>query len=238
MLISKKKALNIRLPLLEHLNRTALSKDETALLLRLLEQCSQLLSFHYHFELKQLQPHAILRTDQSSYRLMERRPPRQHVVPIAEKTDSSQQGLELLFSPLLEEYYNPAYSHAEDNNDDQAPNASFQEDEFINPYWYISSTKKLVSLSSHQATLIIPMVHYISNHKVMITYGQEIIHLNKFVEIPTMPYKQDDSCHNPKMLYVRALTSEFVEPKNIKEAMQNSAWIKSKRRMNFISSTD
>ncbi|GKF95200.1 hypothetical protein Tco_0287935, partial [Tanacetum coccineum] len=55
MLISKKKALNIRLPLLEHLNRTALSKDGTTLLL------------------KQLQPHAILRTDQSSYRLMERR---------------------------------------------------------------------------------------------------------------------------------------------------------------------
>ncbi|GJX34551.1 hypothetical protein Tco_0246108 [Tanacetum coccineum] len=71
--LSKKKHLNIRLPLLEHLNRTALSKDGTALLLRLLEQCSQLLSFHYHFGLKQLQPHAILRTDQSSYRLMERR---------------------------------------------------------------------------------------------------------------------------------------------------------------------
>ncbi|GJT15401.1 hypothetical protein Tco_0874107 [Tanacetum coccineum] len=35
-------------------DRSALSKDETALLLRLLEQCSQLLSFHYHFGLKQL----------------------------------------------------------------------------------------------------------------------------------------------------------------------------------------
>ncbi|GJX86552.1 ribonuclease H-like domain-containing protein [Tanacetum coccineum] len=61
-------------------------------------------------------------------------PPRQHVVPTAEKTHSSQQGLEFLFSPLLEEYYNPAYGHAEDNNNDQAPNASFQEDEFINPF--------------------------------------------------------------------------------------------------------
>ncbi|GJU19620.1 retrovirus-related pol polyprotein from transposon TNT 1-94 [Tanacetum coccineum] len=226
MLISKNKALNIRLPLLEHLNKTALSKDETALLLRLLEQYSQLLRFHYHFGLKQLQPHAILRTDQSSYRLMERWygenldkmkekgdpcvmvgystqskgyrvynkrtrlivesihikfdeikemmsdhnssdlapqrqemsvenvssglvpqgqkasdydnsdpvPPRQNVVPTAEKTDSSQQGLEFLFSPLLEEYYNPAHGHAEDNNNDQAPNASFQEAEFINPF--------------------------------------------------------------------------------------------------------
>ncbi|GJS12278.1 retrovirus-related pol polyprotein from transposon TNT 1-94 [Tanacetum coccineum] len=37
-------------------------------------------------------------------------------------------------APLLEEYYNPAHGHAEDNNNDQAPNASFQEAEFINPF--------------------------------------------------------------------------------------------------------
>ncbi|GKG39492.1 hypothetical protein Tco_0463637, partial [Tanacetum coccineum] len=73
MPISKKKALNIKLPLLEHLNRTALSKDGIVLLLRLLVRCFQLLSFHYHFGLKQLQPHVILKTDQSSSRLMERR---------------------------------------------------------------------------------------------------------------------------------------------------------------------
>ncbi|GJV97374.1 hypothetical protein Tco_1548951 [Tanacetum coccineum] len=52
-------------------------------------------------------------------------PQDKNVVPTAEKTDSSQQGLEFLFSPLLEEYYNPAHGHAEDNNNDQAPNASF-----------------------------------------------------------------------------------------------------------------
>ncbi|GJV52254.1 hypothetical protein Tco_1447995 [Tanacetum coccineum] len=37
-------------------------------------------------------------------------------------------------SPLLEEYYNPAHGHAEDNNNDQALNASFQETKFINPF--------------------------------------------------------------------------------------------------------
>ncbi|GJV02496.1 hypothetical protein Tco_1336065 [Tanacetum coccineum] len=42
-------------------------------------------------------------------------PPRQNVVPTAEKTDSSQQGLEFLFSPLLEEYYNPTHDQAEEN---------------------------------------------------------------------------------------------------------------------------
>ncbi|GKF81451.1 hypothetical protein Tco_0240053, partial [Tanacetum coccineum] len=49
-------------------------------------------------------------------------PPRQNVIPSAEKTDSSQQGLEFLFSPLLEEYYNPTHDQAEENNNDQAPN--------------------------------------------------------------------------------------------------------------------
>ncbi|GKG05808.1 hypothetical protein Tco_0325894, partial [Tanacetum coccineum] len=65
-------------------------------------------------------------------------PPRQNVVPSAEKTDSSHQGLEFLFSPLLEEYYNPTYGQAEENNNDQAPNASFQEDEFVTfPYFQV-----------------------------------------------------------------------------------------------------
>ncbi|GKF56041.1 hypothetical protein Tco_0166381, partial [Tanacetum coccineum] len=71
--------------------------------------------------------------DASDYDNSDLVPPRQNVVPTAEKTDSSQQGLEFLFRPLLEEYYNPAHGHAEDNNNDQAPNASFQEDKFINP---------------------------------------------------------------------------------------------------------
>ncbi|GJY95947.1 hypothetical protein Tco_0512308, partial [Tanacetum coccineum] len=53
-------------------------------------------------------------------------PPRQNVVPSAEKPDSSHQGLEFLFSPLLEEYYNPTHDQAEENNNDQAPNASFR----------------------------------------------------------------------------------------------------------------
>ncbi|GJS56679.1 retrovirus-related pol polyprotein from transposon TNT 1-94 [Tanacetum coccineum] len=66
----KKKELSIKLLLLEHLNRTALSKDETALSLRLLERCFRLLNFLYSFGLKQLQPHAILKTDQSSSQLM------------------------------------------------------------------------------------------------------------------------------------------------------------------------
>ncbi|GJU99570.1 hypothetical protein Tco_1328841 [Tanacetum coccineum] len=61
-------------------------------------------------------------------------PLRQNVVPTAEKTNLSHQGLEFLFSPLIEEYYTPTHGQAEENNNDQASNASFQEDEFINPF--------------------------------------------------------------------------------------------------------
>ncbi|GKF97414.1 retrovirus-related pol polyprotein from transposon TNT 1-94, partial [Tanacetum coccineum] len=68
--------------------------------------------------------------------------------------------------------YNPAHGHAEENNNDQAPNASFQEDEFIMPFQ---------------------------------TRLQEI--------------------RDPKMCMF-ALTVSIVEPKNIKEAMVDSAWIK------------
>ncbi|GJY26247.1 retrovirus-related pol polyprotein from transposon TNT 1-94 [Tanacetum coccineum] len=85
-------------------------------------------------------------------------PPRQNVVPLAEKTDSSQQGLEFLFSLLLEEYYNPTHGQAEENNNDQALNASFQEAEFINPFY----------------TRVPMCIHF--NHKVMITDEPEIIH--------------------------------------------------------------
>ncbi|GJZ88469.1 retrovirus-related pol polyprotein from transposon TNT 1-94 [Tanacetum coccineum] len=62
-------------------------------------------------------------------------PPRQNVVPSAEKQDSSHQGLEFSSSPLLDVYYNQHTGLAEDKQtNDQAPNASFQEDEFINPF--------------------------------------------------------------------------------------------------------
>ncbi|GJR31140.1 retrovirus-related pol polyprotein from transposon TNT 1-94 [Tanacetum coccineum] len=45
-------------------------------------------------------------------------PPRQNVVPSAETPDSSHQGLEFLFSPLLVEYYNLTHDQAEENNND------------------------------------------------------------------------------------------------------------------------
>ncbi|GJX47838.1 retrovirus-related pol polyprotein from transposon TNT 1-94 [Tanacetum coccineum] len=119
-------------------------------------------------------------------------PPRQNVVPTAEKTDSSQQGLEFLFSPLLEEYYNPTHGLAEENNNDQAPNASsFQEDEFINPF-----------CTRVQEKLDHPLEQVRGNQPAVKQVARS------------------------EMCYVLR-HGEYVEPKNIKEAMADSAWIES-----------
>ncbi|GKA46140.1 hypothetical protein Tco_0738936, partial [Tanacetum coccineum] len=116
-------------------------------------------------------------------------PSRQNVVPTAEKTDSSHQELEFLFSPLIEEYYTPAHGHAEYNNNDQELNATFQEDEFINPF-----------CTRVQET--------------------EQVHGN-----PTMPVQTRRQLATDPEMCMFALTVSIIEPKNIKEAMADCAWI-------------
>ncbi|GJU73244.1 retrovirus-related pol polyprotein from transposon TNT 1-94 [Tanacetum coccineum] len=109
-------------------------------------------------------------------------PQRQNVVPPADKTDSSQQELEFLFNPFIEEYYTPIHGHAKENNNDQAANAS-----------------------SHQDDLSILSVH---RYQILLN--------------PVQTRRQLTT--NPKMCMF-ALTVSTVEPKNIKEAMVDSAWI-------------
>ncbi|GJR21499.1 retrovirus-related pol polyprotein from transposon TNT 1-94 [Tanacetum coccineum] len=53
-------------------------------------------------------------------------PPRKNVVSLADKTDSSQKEIEFLFNHFFEEYFSPINVHAEENNNDQAANASPQ----------------------------------------------------------------------------------------------------------------
>ncbi|GJZ04147.1 retrovirus-related pol polyprotein from transposon TNT 1-94 [Tanacetum coccineum] len=147
-------------------------------------------------------------------------PPRQNVVPTAEKTDSSQQGLEFLFSPLLEEYYNPAHGHAEDNNNDQAPNASFQEAEFINPFCTRvqeigeSSSRNIDNTDVHSFQ---PQSH---DYRWTRDHPLEQVRGN-----PTMPVQTRRQLATDPEMCMFALTVSIVEPKNIKEAMADSAWI-------------
>ncbi|GJW53013.1 retrovirus-related pol polyprotein from transposon TNT 1-94 [Tanacetum coccineum] len=147
-------------------------------------------------------------------------PPRQNVVPTAEKTDSSQQGLEFLFSPLLEEYYNPTHGLAEENNNDQAPNASFQEDEFINPFCTQvqeigeSSSRNIDNTDVHSFQ---PQSH---DYRWTRDHPLEQVRGN-----PTMPVQTRRQLATDPEMCMFALTVSIVEPKNIKEAMADSAWI-------------
>ncbi|GJW84717.1 retrovirus-related pol polyprotein from transposon TNT 1-94 [Tanacetum coccineum] len=139
---------------------------------------------------------------------------------VSEKTDSSQQGLEFLFSPLLEEYYNPAHGHAEDNNNDQAPNASFQEAEFINPFCTRvqeigeSSSRNIDNTDVHSFQ---PQSH---DYRWTRDHPLEQVRRN-----PTMPVQTRRQLATDPEMCMFALTVSIVEPKNIKEAMADSAWI-------------
>ncbi|GJR47578.1 retrovirus-related pol polyprotein from transposon TNT 1-94 [Tanacetum coccineum] len=147
-------------------------------------------------------------------------PPRQNVVPTAEKTNSSQQGLEFLFSPLLEEYYNPTHGLAEENNNDQAPNASFQEAEFINPFCTRvqeigeSSSRNIDNTDVHSFQ---PQSH---DYRWTRDHPLEQVRGN-----PTMPVQTRRQLATDPEMCMFALTVSIVEPKNIKEAMADSAWI-------------
>ncbi|GJY35141.1 gag-pol polyprotein [Tanacetum coccineum] len=147
-------------------------------------------------------------------------PPRQNVVPTAEKTDSSQQGLEFLFSPLLEEYYNPTHGLAEENNNDQAPNASFQEAKFINPFCTRvqeigeSSSRNIDNTDGHSFQ---PQSH---DYRWTRDHPLEQVRGN-----PTMPVQTRRQLATDPEMCMFALTVSIVEPKNIKEAMADSAWI-------------
>ncbi|GJY02040.1 retrovirus-related pol polyprotein from transposon TNT 1-94, partial [Tanacetum coccineum] len=159
-------------------------------------------------------------SDHNSSDLAPQRQEIQNVVPTAEKTDSSQQGLEFLFSPLLEDYYNPTHGLAEENNNDQAPNASVQQDDFFNPFctWVQeigeSSSRNIDNNDAHSFQ---PQSHdyrWTKDHPLEQVRGN-----------PTIPVQiRKQLATDPKMCMFVLIVS-IVEPKNIKEAMADSAWI-------------
>ncbi|GKB46885.1 retrovirus-related pol polyprotein from transposon TNT 1-94 [Tanacetum coccineum] len=147
-------------------------------------------------------------------------PPRQNVVPTAEKTDSSQQGLEFLFSPLLEDYYNPTHGLAEENNNDQAPNASVQQDDFFNPFCTrvqeIGKSSSCIIDNTDEHSFQ-PQSHdyrWTKDHPLEQVRGN-----------PTMPVQTRRQLATDPEMCMFALTVSIVEPKNIKDAMADSAWI-------------
>ncbi|GJS45439.1 retrovirus-related pol polyprotein from transposon TNT 1-94 [Tanacetum coccineum] len=171
---SKKKELSIKLLLLEHLNRTALSKDETA----------------------------------SYYDNSGPIPQLQNVSPSADTIAPSQQELDLLFGPLYDEFFT-------------AVDTQVQQDEFINSF---CTPVREVTASSSSNIDNSNMHTFDQPHDSK--YRQKKDHpLEQVRGNPSKPVQiRRQLATDPKMCMF-ALTVSTAEPKNIKEAMANFAWI-------------
>nr|GEX04893.1 Gag-Pol polyprotein [Tanacetum cinerariifolium] len=134
----------------------------------------------------------------------------------------SQHELDLLFGPLYDEFFNvvsnpqdtqptmniqptsepstPTYVYAEENNNNQAKEEHLQDDEFTNPFCALA--QEVAESSSHK-----------------------IVRRN-----PSRPVQtRRQLATNPEMCMF-ALTVSTAEPKNIKEAMADSAWIEAMQK--------
>ncbi|GJS07130.1 retrovirus-related pol polyprotein from transposon TNT 1-94 [Tanacetum coccineum] len=109
---------------------------------------------------------------------------------------------------------------AEENNNDQAPNASFQEDKFINPFCTRvqetgePSSRNIDNTDVHSFQ---PQSH---DYRWTRDHPLEQVRGN-----PTMLVQTRQQLATDPEMCMFALTVSIVEPKNIKEAMADSAWI-------------
>nr|GEX08732.1 hypothetical protein [Tanacetum cinerariifolium] len=142
-------------------------------------------------------------------------PQRQDVSSSADVDVSSQQELDLLFGPLYDEFFNAGSNpstniqstsapsthtnvHAEENNNDQAEEGEqLQDNEFTNPL--CAPTQEVAESSSHNI---------------------EQVRGN-----PSRPVQTRRQLATYLEMCMYALTVSTAEPKNIKEAMADFAWI-------------
>nr|GEV27231.1 retrovirus-related Pol polyprotein from transposon TNT 1-94 [Tanacetum cinerariifolium] len=155
----------------------------------------------------------------------------------------SQQELDLLFGPLYDEFFNagsnpqdkqpstnieptsapstPTYVHAEENTNDQAKGAHVPDDEFTNPF-YAPPQKEAESSSHNIGNSNVPTFDQpqVSKYRWTKDHPLEQVHGNPSRPVQTRRQLATD----PKMCMF-ALTVSTAEPKNIKEAMADFAWI-------------
>ncbi|GJW61841.1 retrovirus-related pol polyprotein from transposon TNT 1-94 [Tanacetum coccineum] len=124
-------------------------------------------------------------------------------------------------------YYNPTHDQAEENKNDQARNASFQEAEFINPFCIRvqeigeSSSRTIDNTDVHSFQPQSYDFRWTRDHPL------EQVHGN-----PSMPVQTRRQLATDPGMCMFALTVSIVEPRNIKEAMADSAG--SNNQMNFM----
>ncbi|GKB33915.1 retrovirus-related pol polyprotein from transposon TNT 1-94 [Tanacetum coccineum] len=175
-------------------------------------------------------------------------PERQNVFPSADTTVPSQQELDLLFGPLYDEFFNdgtsrvnksssptdnsikkdtlpsthiqptsepttPTNVHAEENNDNQA--------EFTNPFCTLVQ-ENAESSSCNIGNSNVHTFNQPQDSEYRWTKDHPLTQVHGNPSKPVQTRRQ--LAIDPKMCMF-ALTVSIVEPKNIKEAMADSAWI-------------
>nr|GEX30690.1 hypothetical protein [Tanacetum cinerariifolium] len=155
----------------------------------------------------------------------------------------SQQELNLLFGPLYDEFFNacsnpqnkqpttniqptsapstPINVHAEENNDNQAEEEHLPDDEFTNPF--CAPAQEVTKSSSHNiGNLNVPTFNQpqVSEYRWIKDHPLEQVHGN--LSMPVQ--KRQQLATDPKMCMF-ALTVSKAKPKDIKEAMADSARI-------------
>nr|GEV21931.1 hypothetical protein [Tanacetum cinerariifolium] len=155
----------------------------------------------------------------------------------------SQQELDLLFGPLYDEFFNagsnpkdtqpttniqptsapptPTYVHVEEKNDNQAEEEHLPDDEFTNPL--CTPTQEVAESSSHNiCNSNVPTFNQpqVSEYRWTKDRPLEQVHRNLSRPVQTRRQLVTDL-----EMCMFALTMSTAEPKNIKEAMADSAWI-------------
>ncbi|GJS10599.1 retrovirus-related pol polyprotein from transposon TNT 1-94 [Tanacetum coccineum] len=172
------------------------------------------------FWVKQLQPHAILKTavpqrqKVSDYDNPDPAPELQNVSPSADTTVPSQQELDLLFGPLYDEFFNDGASRV--NKSSSPTDNSVPQD--THPSTNIQPTSEpSTPTNTHAEENNVDQAEFINP---FCTPVQEIAESSSRNIVQTRRQLATD----PEMCMF-ALTVSIVEPKNITEAMADSAWI-------------
>nr|GEY41745.1 hypothetical protein [Tanacetum cinerariifolium] len=116
----------------------------------------------------------------------------------------------------------PTYVHAEENNDNQAEEEHLPDDEFTNPF--CTPAQEDAESSSHNiGNSNVPTFNQsqVSKYRWMKDHPLEQVHRN-----PSRPVQTRRQLATYPEMCMFALTVSTTEPKNIKEAMADYAWIK------------
>nr|GEY73889.1 retrovirus-related Pol polyprotein from transposon TNT 1-94 [Tanacetum cinerariifolium] len=225
-----KKELSIRLLLLEHLNRMALSKDETVLWLRsIIILTHEKTEYHIINDRKPLIKHLHIigcicylpKDGENLDNMKEKGDPCILVGTLLSQRDAhipSQQELDLLFGPLYDEFFTAGTSSV--NKSSSPTNNSNQQD-----------TQCITNIQSTSEPSTLTYVHAeeINDNQV----EEEHLRVDEFTNPFCIPIEEVDesSSHNIDLeMCMFALTVSTVEPKNIKEAMADSAWIEAMQK--------